>query len=241
MFDTVAGWLLRCRPFRQLFPRVSPRLPRLPRRDAVARAALDDAGRAVQPLVLVRDRVLTVPGSLGERLPGAGIVRGSVVAVDGALGGGVTSLTFELASAATRHGEWAVAVEEATTLGGLAVGEAGVALERFTLVRNVAPDRWATVVAALLDGVSVVIATVPRSVRAGDAHRLVARARERDAVLVAVGQWPAHAALRLQAEAVTWSAPDHGPGLFGERSARVTVTGRGVAPQVPAEGLVRVG
>ncbi|HZI97287.1 MAG TPA: hypothetical protein VFD41_07145 [Actinomycetales bacterium] len=217
------------------------RASRLPRRDARARAALGDAARAGRPLVLARDRVLAVSGPVGELLPGAGIVRGSVVVVDGAPGCGVTSLTFELAAAATRLGEWAVVVDPQGTLGGLAAGEVGVALERFALVRDVPVARWATVVAALLDGLSVVIAAVPRSVRAGDAHRLVARARERDAVLVAVGPWPAQAALRLRAEAVTWSAPDHGPGLLGERTARVTVTGRGVAPQAPAEVLARVG
>lgn len=213
----------------------------LPRRDAQARAALGDAARAVQPVVLARDRVLAIPGSLGELLPSAGIVRGSVVAVDGALGCGVTSLTFELAAAVTRQGEWAVVVDPAGTLGGLAAGEAGVVLERFALVRDVAADRWTTVVAALLDGLAMVIAVVPRSMRAGDAHRLVTRARERDTVLVAVGPWPAHAALRLQAEAVTWSTPDHGPGLLGDRTARVTVTGRGVAPRAPVEVFARVG
>ncbi len=60
-------------------------------------------------------------------------------------------------------------------------------------------------VAALLDGVALVVATVPVRVRLGDARRLVARARERASVLVAVGPWPVEASLRVYAEGSTWS------------------------------------
>lgn len=215
--------------------------PGLPRRDAPARAALADAGRVAQPLVLARDRVLAVSGALGALLPGAGVQRGTVVAVDGALGSGATSITLELAAAATRVGEWAAMVDPDGTLGGLAASEAGVALERFAVVRAVPAARWATVVAALLDGMTVVATAVPRSVRVGDARRLIARARERSAVLVAVGAWPAEAALRVHADGVHWSRPVDGPALFGARTFRVSVSGRGVAARAPVEVLARVG
>lgn len=223
-------------------------VPALPRRDAPARAALDDAGRAAQPLVLARDRLIPVPGALGALLPAAGLQRGTVVAMEGDLGSGVTSITLELAAAATRVGEWAAMVDPDDTLGGLAAGEAGIALDRFAVVRAVPAARWATVVAALLDGVTMVVAAIPRHVRMGDAHRLVARARERSAVLVAVGSWPAEAALRLRAEGlpchadgVRWSTPAGGPALLGERTFRVSVSGRGVVPRAPVEVLARVG
>ncbi|MGZ8733795.1 MAG: hypothetical protein ACXW1M_01275 [Acidimicrobiia bacterium] len=215
--------------------------PAFPRRDARARAALDDAARAAQPLVLARDRVLAVSGALGALLPAAGVQRGTVVSIDGELGSGATSLTFELAAAATRVGEWAAMVDPDGTLGGLAAGEAGVVLERFAVVRGVPPARWATVVAALLDGVTTVVTAVPRSVRVGDARRLVARARERSAVLVTVGAWPAAAALRVHADGVCWSRSVDGPALFGPRSFRVSVSGRGVAARAPVEILARVG
>ena len=215
--------------------------PTLPRRDAAARAALDVAGRDAQPLVLARDRVLPVSGALGELLPTAGLQRGTVVAVEGGLGSGITSLTLELVAAATRVGEWAAMLDPDATLGGLAAGEAGIALERFAVVRAVPAARWSTVVAALLDGVTLVVAAVPRHVRVGDARRLAGRARERSAVLVAVGSWPAEAALRLRADGVQWSAPVAGPSLFGERTGRVSVAGRGVAPRAPVEVLARVG
>jgi hypothetical protein len=191
--------------------------------------------------VLARDRLIPVPGALGALLPVAGVQRGTVVAIDGDLGSGATSITLELAAAATRVGEWAAMVDPDGTLGGLAAGEVGIALERFAVVRGVPAARWATVVAALLDGVTVVAATVPRSVRVGDARQLVARARDRSAVLVAVGAWPVEAALRLHADGVCWSRSVAGPALLGARTFRVSVSGRGVAARAPVEVLARVG
>src|SRR5207244_4293506 len=100
------------------------------------------------------------------------------------------------------------------------------------------PGRWARsspagvsgrVVATLLEGVTVVGATVPRGFRPADARRLEARARERAAVLVAAGPWPGEAALRLRAEHSSWSGLGRGEGLLGERVLRVSVRGRGAA------------
>ncbi len=213
----------------------------LPRRDASALAALVDAARGAQPLVLARDRLIPVPGTLGALLPAAGLQRGTVVAMEGELGSGITSITLELAAAATRVGEWAAMLDPDGTLGGLAAGEAGIALDRFAVVRAVPAARWATVVAALLDGVTMVVAAIPQNMRISDARRLVARARERSAVLVAVGSWPADAALRLHADGVRWSAPVGGPALLGEHAFRVSVSGRGVVPRAPVEVLARVG
>jgi len=68
---------------------------------------------------------------------------------------------------------------------------------------------------------------VPVHARAGDARRLAARARERGVVLVALGAWPAEAALRLRAEGSTWTAPELRPGLLGTRELHVCVDGRG--------------
>jgi hypothetical protein len=196
---------------------------------------LTEAARAVGPVVLARDRVLPVDGALAGLLPRAALTRGTVITVAGRTGAGVTSLVIELAAAATRLGEWAAVVDPDGSLGGLAAGEAGVALERLAVVRRVPAARWATVVAALVDGLSLVVAAVPRSVRVGDARRLLARARERNTVLVAVGAWPAEAALRLRADTTTWSPPVTGPGVFGTRTYRVTIEGRGVVPGPPVE------
>lgn len=180
-------------------------------------------------MVLAGERVLAVPGPLGALLPGGAVQRGTVVAVDGDPGAGATSVALQLAAAATAAGEWAAAIELDASLGGLAAGEAGVELDRFAVVRRVPPARWAAVVAALLDGVSVVLAEVPAYARVGDARRLLARARERGAVLVAMGPWPAEAALRLRAGGSVWRGLDAGAGALAERDQRVHVDGRGAA------------
>ena len=215
----------------------SPALvPALPKRDTAARAHLDEVARRGAPLVLARDRVLEVPGPLSALLPGGALQRGTVTTVDGERGAGVTSLALGLAAAATAAGEWAVAVDLPGTLGGLAAREAGVELTRFAVVREVPGDRWAAVVAALLDGVSLVMADVPRGLRVADARRLVARARERSTVLVMVGAgarvWPADAALRLRAEGGAWTGLGSGRGVLAPRPLRLRVEGRGMPSAV---------
>ena len=102
-------------------------------------------------------------------------------------------------------------------------------LDRFAVVRRVPPARWATVVAALLDGVSLVMAEVPRGIGAADARRLVARARERDSILVVcapASRWQAGAALTLRAESSAWVGLDDA-GFLRSRSLHVHVEGRG--------------
>lgn len=219
-----------------------PSFPALPRRDPAARAHLDQVAGRGAPLVLARERVLTVPGPLGALLPGGALQRGTVATVDGMPGAGVTSLALGLAAAATAAGEWAAAVDLSGTLGGLAAAEAGVELSRFAVVRDVPNDRWATVVAALLDGVSLVMADVPRGLRAADARRLVARARERATVLVMVSAsaraWPADAGLRLRAEGGAWPGLGPGRGVLAPRPLRLRIEGRGITPGVLTTGVL---
>jgi hypothetical protein len=227
----------------------------LPRRDDDARARLREVGRRAQPIVLARDRRLLVPGEVGALLPGGALQRGSTVTVEGGLGAGATSLALELAAAATATGEWAGAVDLDGTLGGEAAAQAGVVLERFAVVRATAttgepggllPARWAAVVAALLDGVSLVLAEVPRHANAGDARRLVARARERGAVLVPMlvapgARWPADAALRLRATGGSWQGLGPGAGLLTGRARAVTVDGGGEVGRTRTAVLARAG
>jgi hypothetical protein len=215
-------------------------LAALPRRDERSRELLARTARRARPVVLAGERVLAVPGPLGELLPGGAIQRGTVVAVEGDPGAGATSVAFQLAASATAAGEWAAAVELDASLGGLAAGEAGVVLDRFAAVRRVPPTRWAAVVDALLDGISVVLAEVPAFARIGDARRLHARARERGAVLVAMGPWPAEAALRLQADGSVWRGLGLGLGALAERDQRVHVDGRGAARR-EHDALVQAG
>jgi hypothetical protein len=216
-------------------------LAELPLRDERSREHLDKAARHARPVALAGERVLAVPGPLGDLLPGGAVQRGTVVAVDGDPGTGATGVAFQLAAAATVAGEWAAAVGLDASLGGLAAGEAGVALDRFAMVRRVPPARWAAVVAALLDGISVVLAEVPTTARLGDTRRLLARARERGAVLVAMGPWPAEAALRLRARGSVWHGLGTGAGALAQRDQRVRVDGRGAAGRERVAALAGAG
>ncbi len=195
----------------------------------IPRAELTEVAQRVRPVVLAGERRLAVPGPLGEVLPGGGLQRGTVVRVEGAAGSGATSLLLALLAAATATGEWAAMVDGEGVLGGLAAAEAGVALERLAVVRAVPAALYGRVLATLLDGLTVVGATIPRGFRLADARRLEARARERAAVLVTAGSWPGEASLRLRAEHSSWSGLGHGEGLLAERVLRVAVTGRGSA------------
>lgn len=224
----------------------------LPRRDSRARARLEVLGREIRPAVDAADRSLPVNGSLGALLPGGGLRRGSVVAVGGSVGAGGTSLVLQLAAAATAVGEWAALVDPHSTLGGEAAAEAGVSLDRCAFVRRVPSASWATIVAALLDGVALVAATLPPGLRPGDAHRLAARARERAAVLVMIeppptagsrraAVWPAETALRLTAEGSPWPGLLDGSGLLAPRALRVGVEGHGGTRSGEIVPLARVG
>jgi cell division inhibitor SulA len=217
----------------------------LPLRDREARRRLERVARDAAPFALAGDRRLTVADPLGGLLPDGGLRRGSVVTLTGAMG--TTSVLLPLLAAATAIGEWAAVVEPGATLSGAAVAEAGVALERCAIVRRVPADRWTVVVAALLEGATLVAAWVPAGVRMGDARRLAARARERASVLVAMESvpgvrsvaWPAEAALRLHVQPGPWrltgvSTNEPGHGLLSDRDLRLRVEGRGAA----REGLV---
>jgi hypothetical protein len=228
-------------------------LAALPRRDDEARDRLERLGVQARPLVLARDRSIELAqsGGLSSLIPGAALARGAVLRVVGATAGqaghssdagaGATSVGFELAAAVTAVGEWAAAVELDGSLGALAAAEAGVALERFAVVRRVPPARWATVVAALLDGVSLVLAEVPRGVQLGDARRLVSRARERETVLVLherAARWPGEAALTFEVIGARWTGVADA-GHLTSRALQVRVVGRGVAARAVTGELAR--
>jgi hypothetical protein len=186
--------------------------------------------------MLARDRLLAVEAPYDAFLPDGGVRRGSTVALDGSLGAGATSVACALAAAATTAGEWAAVVDADHTFGARAALDAGVALERCAVVRPVPSERWATVVAALLDGVALVVAAPPPALRHGDARRLVARARERAAVLVAVGAWPVEASLRLHARGGEWHGLGQGSGLLVARDLDIDVEVKGMRRNIARAG-----
>lgn len=194
--------------------------------------AVDMALRRVEsrsrPVALARERVLPVPSALEHLFPDGGLRRGTAVAVDAAPGAsGATALALALGGAASAAGSWTAVVGQ-PSLGLLAADELGLCLERLVVVDPPA-DQWATVVAALLDAVDLVYASLPRRVREGDARRLVARARERGSVFVPLGpgRWPLPADVRLTVATATWSGPCVGAGRLEARRVGVVSVGRG--------------
>lgn len=169
-------------------------------------------------------RVLPVVAPLAPLLPGGGLRRGSTVSVS--TGPGSTSLLFGLLAEASAGGAWA-GVIGAPRLGAVAAAEAGIRLERLALVPRPGAD-LVSVTAALLDGLDlVVVAGAERAgVRAADRERLEARARQRGAVLLALGAWPG-ADLVLGCSQVEWRGVAHGAGRLRSRCAMVRSTGRG--------------
>ena len=162
-----------------------------------------------------------------------GLRRGATATVAGSGGWGATSLAFALLAAATQAGSWA-AVVGLPAAHAPAAAHLGVALERLAFVPDGATlGHWPTVVAALLDGVDLVVAAVPPGLRAPDARRLAARARERGSVLVPLlppgASWVEGADLRLRVVAATWHGVGAGHGFLQARQVEVTATGRGAA------------
>lgn len=232
MFDTVRV---------VAFPERSPLRGSLPGRERLLSVA-----QRVRPTVLAGERVVPVSGVLEGLLPGGGLQRGSVLALDGPVGCGVTSLALHLIAATTAAGEWAAFIDLDGSVGGLAAAEAGAVLDRTAVVRGVSPDRWAAVTASLVDGLTTVVAEVPPHCRPTDARRLVARVRERDAVLVVTGAWPAETTLTLRAveggagevgdAEGGWSGLTTEGGLLEQRSLCVAVEHRGVTRTVALAG-----
>ena len=144
--------------------------------------ALAEVVQLVSPVTLAHERSLPVAPVLAPLLPG-GLRRGATVTVDG--GPGATSLALALAAGASQEGSWTAIVGAGRhgPVGLLAAAEVGIALERVLVVPEPPTDQRATVVAALLDAVDVVLVG-GHPCNAGDGRRLAARARERGAVVV---------------------------------------------------------
>ena len=182
----------------------------------------------------LRERLAPPPGAfapteplpvlppLDALFPRGGLTRGSVVAVEGSVW-----LGLALAAGASAAGSWC-AVVGLPTLGAAAAEEAGLDLERLVLVPSPG-QQWATAVAALLDGFDVVLARPTPQVKAGEARRLAARARERRGVIVALGGWPDAVDTRLRVVDTEWAGLHAGYGRIAARLANVAAQGRGAA------------
>jgi hypothetical protein len=168
---------------------------------------------------------------LAVLLPGGVLPTGGTLAVQGS-----TSLLLGLLGAASCDGAW-VAFVGAPAVGMLAAAEAGKTHESVALVPDPGPDA-PTAVAALLDGMDVVVVGPQAALLDGDRRRLAARARERGAVLVSTTAWPG-AHITLDARGGAWWGADRGAGWLRRRTLSVLRTGRGAAAR-PVEIDVEV-
>ncbi|MFI7077245.1 hypothetical protein ACIBO1_08120 [Micromonospora sp. NPDC049903] len=191
-------------------------------------------------------RILPVRPELTGLLPGRGLRRGSTIAVGVGQSrhSGTTSLLLALLAEASRAGSWC-AVVGMPTFGAGAAAEAGIALDRLALVSQPGPE-WPTVVAALIDGVDVVVTAVPATVSTSVTARLAARARQRGSVLVPFGRWDG-ADLTLQVVRGAWEGLGAGRGRLRRREVTISAHGRGAAARakeltvwLPGDELTRV-
>ncbi|MEV0129966.1 hypothetical protein AB0H83_16080 [Dactylosporangium sp. NPDC050688] len=165
-------------------------------------------------------KVLPVLAGLRALLPGGGLRRGATIAVQ------TSSVLLALLAAASRAGSWC-AVVGMPALSPVAAAEMGIALERLALVPHPGTE-WAGTVAALLDGVDIVVAAVPGTVAPSVAGRLAARARQRGSVLMPAGTW-AGADVTVTPVQQSWGGLGEGRGRLRCRELTIQARGRGAA------------
>ena len=190
--------------------------------------ALRDAAQRAQPVALAREQILPVLGGLEEIVAGPGLRRGTTVAVTGAVG--VESFTLALAAGASQQGSW-TAVVGLPSLGLVAAGQVGVALDRLAVIDAPPTASWGAVVAALTDGFDLVVLDARRGLPGRQVQRLSARVRERGAVLLLVGgdrghRWPLAADIDVRVTDATWEGLGAGHGFLRARTLSVEATGR---------------
>ncbi|MEZ0449088.1 hypothetical protein [Cellulomonas sp. ICMP 17802] len=163
---------------------------------------------------------MAVPPPLVPILP-EGLRRGGTTVVTGS-----TSLVLAMLAHACAGGAWAAVVGQ-PTVGLLAAAQAGVALDRLAVVPR--PGLEApTVVAALLDGVDVVVVGPEVALTDAERRKLSARARDRGSVLLSTRDWPG-AGVVLTVESGRWTGIDAGEGRLRTHEIRLVRTGRGSA------------
>ncbi|TPW70930.1 hypothetical protein [Schumannella sp. 10F1B-5-1] len=168
-------------------------------------------------------RALPADETLGDLLPGGALAAGDSYAIRGS-----TSLALALLRAPSQAGSWC-AIVGLPDVGLEAAAGLGLDLDRVVLVPHPG-DHWMAVVSALVDVVSVVLVQPPLRdgrARVGEtaATRLASRLRQREAVLLAMDDWP-RAEARLAVGESSWSGIGAGFGHLTGRQATVTSVAR---------------
>ncbi|MEO5838511.1 MAG: hypothetical protein ABIQ73_19025 [Acidimicrobiales bacterium] len=189
-----------------------------------------------RPVTLARDQTLPLVEALATMFPDGRLRRGITVAVRGP---GSTTLAFALAASASSSGSW-VAMVGVADANLTTASELGVALERVAVMHPL-PAQWSATVAAVIGAFDIVVLAPCHRVSAGDARRLMARARERGSVLITLARtgpsgpsragdmaraWPERVDAELSISTLRWQGLGQGHGHLRERVARVDMTGR---------------
>ena len=207
-------------------------------RAPAVRESLAVLAERARPTSSSESQLLPVIPPLQGLFPGGGLRRGTsiVVAGDGAsqratdrANGTASGLTLclSLLGAVSSAGSWCAAVG-LTGLGAVAADDLGIDLDRLVLLPSPGP-KWAEATAALLGGVDVVVLCPPFSVRPAMARRLLARTRDRGAILIVLpghAGWPECPDLRLIVGNTRWDGIGSGDGHLRRRRVTVTATGR---------------
>ena len=187
-----------------------------------------------RPVTSSQTRLLPVLPPLVGLFPDGSLRRGSTIVVSGLAlpgspdgsGGGI-SVALALLAAASGAGSWCALVG-LPGLGAVAAHDIGVDLARLAVVPRPGAA-WAEVAATLIDGVDLVVLCPPFAPRPAMARRLVARTRERRAILVVVpgrSGWPEHPDTHLSVSDMHWDGVGTGDGYLHSRRMTVTATGR---------------
>lgn len=169
-------------------------------------------------------RELPTNPALADLLPGGALAAGNAYSVAGS-----TTLALSLLQGPSAAGAWC-AVVGVPDLGVEAAAGLGIDLERLVLVPHPG-EQWLSVVSALVDVVSIMLVRPPvRDGRVrisdGSASKLSSRLRQREAVLVSLGDWPG-ATARLALAGSSWAGLGAG---FGHLTGRqVTVSSSAAA------------
>ena len=166
-------------------------------------------------------RALPTNPALVDLLPGGALTAGSAYSVADS-----TTLALSLLQAPSAAGAWC-AVVGMPDLGVEAAAGLGLDLERLVLVPHPG-EQWLSVVSALVDVVSIMLVRPPVrdgrvSVSHGSASKLASRLRQREAVLVSLGDWPG-AQARLTVTSSNWSGLGSGFGHLTGRQVTVSST-----------------
>lgn len=194
-------------------------------------AALDAITDHVTPLVMAGDRRFDVLPALAHVLP-EGLQSGSTVGVRGTA---ALSLALAVSAGPVAGGAW-MATLGCNELSLVAAEQAGIALHRMVMVTQPPRSSWGVVAAALIDAFDVVLLGGSGAVHAGDARRLLSRARERGGIIIDVANsWPEAPDLVLEVTGQQWSGLGDGHGVLTARQVMIEVSGRrGVRPrQIP--------